>query len=204
MHRRRFVVLASALALAPDLILARRTPVVTFAAEDFAEVRYHLGDDDGVRSVTVRVSRWADPELAATYRQEAIRAAGSNLPLGEFYQSEPVDHPIPDDLSLYPASARSWYTTVGAAGYVTDWVLLAVRNETLVWEVRVSGAEGTPLLNLAIDLAFTLTSRKPGDDLFALLPGQEDVPEGLTLEYTKSPQGTFDADGNRMPEPTPE
>ena len=198
MHRRRFI------ALAPGLALARRTPVVTIAADDFAEVRYHLGDDDGVRSVTVRVSRWADPELAETYRQEAIHAAGSNLPLGEFYQSEPVDHPIPDDQSMYPASARSWYTTVGAAGYVTEWVLLAVRNETLVWEVRVSGAEGTPLLDLAIDLAFTLTSREAGDDLFTLLPDDDDVPEGLALEYRKSPEGTFDAEGNSIPEPTPE
>jgi hypothetical protein len=204
MHRRRFVAIASAIALAPGLVLAHRTPVVTIAAEDFAEVRYHLGNDDGVRSVTARVSQWAGPELAGTFREDVIRNAGSNLPMGEFYQSEPVDHPIPEDALAPPASARSWYTTVGAAGYVTDWLLLVTQRETLVWEVRASGAEGIPLLDLAIDLAADLTSRAPEDGLFALLPGQEDVPEGLTLEYTKSPQGTFDADSNRMPEPTPE
>jgi hypothetical protein len=204
MHRRQLIALASAIAFTPGLALARRTPVVTIAADDFAEVRYRAEADDGVRSVTVRVSQWADPDLAETYRQEVIRAAGSNLPIGEFYQSEPVDHPVPDDQSLYPASARSWYTTVGAAGYVTDWVLLAVRNETLVWEVRASGAEGTPLLDLAIDLAFALTSRVQGDDLFVLLPGDDDVPDDLVLEYRLSPDGAFDADGIPIAEPTPE
>jgi hypothetical protein len=204
MYRRQFVALAPAIALAPGLVLARNTPVVTFAAEDFAEVRYHSGeDDDGVRSITVRVSQWDDPELAETYRQEVIRNAGSNLPMGEFYQSEPVDLPVPEGELAPPATARGWYTTVGAAGYVTDWILLVTQRETLVWEVRVSGAEGTPLLDLATDLAFTLTSREPGDVLFALVPGEDDVPAGLVLEYTMSPGGTFDADGNPIPEPTP-
>lgn len=204
MHRRQFVTASiAAIALGPAIVRAR-IPPMEFDPEDFAAIRYYTDDDDGVRSLAARVSRWADVDSAEGFYQYLLSAAGSNLPLGEFYQSEPVDHPIPEEDLAAPAGARGWHTIVGAAGYVTEWILLVVQRETLLWDIRVSGAEGVDLLDLAVATAADLTSREPGDDLFALLPAAGEVPEGLVVEYTMTPDGALDADGNPIPEPTPE
>jgi hypothetical protein len=146
----------------------------------------------------------ADDTAAEAYRQDALANAQTNLPQGEFYQTEPVELQLPPDLVPYPATAIGWHTTVGIAAYRTDWVLLAVRRDALVWEVRVSGAEGQPILDLAGSTVAPLTLREADGDLFSLLPGEDDVPENLALEYLISPDGTVDREGTPIPEPPPE
>jgi hypothetical protein len=202
MHRRQFVFAISALAATPLLVRAARIPPVEFEGEDVAQVRYAGGDEDGIRTVSARVSRWADAAAAEEFRQLVIAGAGSNLPMGEFYQSEPAAVEVPDEALAEPATMIGWHTTVGAAGFVTEWVLLAVRRDTLMWDLRVSGAEADEAADVAVRLATDLVAREPGDDLFALLPAADDVPEGLTLDFTMSPDGTFNAEGTPIPEPT--
>jgi len=202
MHRRQFTLTLAALALTPVLARAARIPPIEFEGEDFAQVRYAGGEEDGIRTVSARVSRWADAAAAEEFRQRVIAGAGSNLPMGEFYQSEPEEQPIPDGTLDDPATLVTWYTTVGAAGFVTEWALLAVRRDTLLWELRVSGAEADAVTEVAVSLAISLVAREPGDDLFALLPAADEVPAGLTLDYTMSPEGTFNPEGTPIPEPT--
>lgn len=73
------------------------------------------------------------------------------------------------------------------------------RRETLVWDLRIGGAEVETVLDLAGTMAVDLVTREiepsPDGALWSLLPANDDVPDGLTLEYRMSPQGTFDAQG---------
>ncbi len=204
MNRRHFLAVIAALIATPQVGLARFIQPVENEAEDFAEVKFIATSDDVIRSLGVRVSQWVDDEAAEEHRQFALANAGSNLPEGEFYQTEPVELNLPLDLVLYPVTAMGWHTTVGVAAYRTEWVLLAVRRDTLVWEVRVSGAEVEPVLELAGSVVAPLTWREIELDLFSLLPSEDDVPENLALEYRMSPEGTFDPQGTPVPEPTPE
>jgi hypothetical protein len=202
MNRRQFALFVPALAASPVFVRASRIPPIEFEAEDFAQVRYASGEEDGIRSLTARVSQWADAAAAEEFRQLVIAGAGSNLPLGEFYQSEPVASPVAADAEDSPATMIGWYTTVGAAGFVTEWVLLAIRRDRLTWDLRISGAEPGPLQELAAAFAEDLPNREPGNDLFSLLPADDEVPEGLELEYTMTFEGTVNAEGTPIPEPT--
>ena len=203
MNRRRLAAAVAVLALSPPLTHARRIPPVAFEAEDFAQVRYASGtNDEGVRSLTARVSRWADAAAAEEFRQFVLAGAGSDLPQGEFYQSEPEALALPGDFGEVSVTASRWNTTVGVAAYRTEWVLLGLRHDTLVWDIRISGAAPGPLQDLAASLAADLPSRSLGDDLFRLLPGVDEVPDVLVLDYRMSPDGTFNAEGTPIPEPT--
>ena len=202
MHRRHFTAALAALAVAPALVHARRIPPVAFEGEDFAQVGFAGGDEEGIRSLTARVSLWADAASAEEFRQLVIAGAGSNLPLGEFYQSEPVASPVAANAEDSPATMIGWYTTVGAAGFVTEWVLLAIRRDRLTWDLRISGAEPGPLQELAAAFAEDLPNREPGNDLFSLLPAADEMPEGLELEYTMTFEGAVNAEGTPISEPT--
>jgi len=184
---------------------AANVPPVEFDAEDYAAVRYMADSDSAVRSVSARVSLWRDAESAEAHRQFIISGAGSDLPDGEFYQSEPVEYPLPADLASLPATAMTWNTTVGVVAYRTEWVLLTARRQTIVWDLWFSGAEPEPVQDLAVSLAEDLTGREhaPGSDLARLLPGPDQIPEGLDLEYRMSPDGTFDAQGTPVPDASP-
>jgi hypothetical protein len=201
MNRRRLVAaIVSTLVVAPRLAEARYIPPVEFDPEDFAAVSYSDGVEEApIRSLSVRVSRWADVEAAEAHRQATITVAGSDLPDGEFYQTDPVAYPVPAELVDFSSTIMGWNTTIGVAVYRTEWALLAVRRETLVWDLQIGGAEVKPVLDLAGTMAIDLVKREiaPSLDrgLWSLLPDEADVPEGLTLEDRMSPDGTFDAQG---------
>lgn len=181
-------------------------PPVDFDAEDYASVRFIANAADPIRSVSVRVSAWADEDAAERHREQVAARAGSDLPLGEFYQSEPVRHVLPPELSTLPATAMAWNTTVGVAAYRTEWVLLSARRETVVWDLGISGGESAPVLDLAVALAIDLTARDfaAGSDLARLLPYPGQLPDGMTLEYRMTPDGTFDAQGTPIPKAAPD
>jgi len=180
-------------------------PPVEFDAEDYAAVRFIANAEDPIRSVSVRVSEWADEDAADHHREQVVDRAGSDLPRGEFYQSEPVRHVLPPELSTLPATAVTWNTTVGVAAYRTEWVLLSARRQAVVWDLGISGGEPAPVLDLAVALAMDLTARSvvAGSDLDRLLPKPGQLPDGMTLEYRMTPDGTFDAKGTPMPEASP-
>lgn len=209
MNRRQLVItIATACVASPAMAETKLVPSVEFEADDFAAVRYRGGsnEDDMIRSVYARVSVWADENAAEEHRQFMIANAGSNLPDGEFYQSTPIEYQLPLDLVIYPVTAMGWNTTVGVAAYRTEWILLSVRRSSVVWDLKIAGAETQPVLDLAGTMAASLTRRElsaEGRDLFRLLPREADVPDGLTLEYRMSPVGTIDANGTPIPEPTP-
>lgn len=174
-----------------------------FAPSDFAAIHY-LARDADVRSLTVRVSRWANTDRAANLGQSLLAGARSNLPVGEFYQTDAVDVPIPEDALTPPAGARRWRTIIGVAAFTTEWLVLVVQRETLLWDFRVSGGKNVSLLDVAVALAAEITGRERGDSLFTLLPTADDVPRGMVVQYTMSPSGAFDAQGSPIPPPTPE
>lgn len=187
----------------PVLTRVGLIPPVEFGAEDWAAAGYLAGADAEIRSVSVRVSRWAEEDAAERHRERSIDGAGSVLPEGEFYQTEPVRSELPPELSALPATAMAWSTTVGVAAYHTEWVILAARRATLVWDLRVGGGEAWPVRDVTVALAHDLTSRESptGASLFHLLPGADDVPDGLRLDYRMTPDGTFNAEGMPVPEP---
>ncbi len=208
---RRQVIAATASIIAGSIasthaIRARNGPSAELDAEDYAAVRFAATAADPIRSASVRVSVWADEAAAEAHRQATIDDAGSDLPEGEFSQSEPVEYPLPDDLSTLPASAMTWHTTAGVAAFRTEWGLLAARRGTLVWDIRIGGAERESVLDLAVTLALDLTSREyaAGSDLARLLPTPGQLPDGMILEERMSPRGTFDAQGSPIPEASPE
>ncbi len=212
MNRRQFATATATVAIIAGSIArthaARGTnvPPVEFDAEDYAAVRFIANAEDPIRSVSVRVSAWADEADAERHRGQVVARAGSDLPLGEFYQSEPVRSVLPPELSTLPATAMTWNTTVGVAAYRTEWVLLSARRETVVWDLGISGGEPAPVLDLAVALAIDLTARDvvTGNDFARLLPDPGQLPDGMTLEYRMTPDGTVDAQGTPIPEASPE
>lgn len=209
MNRRQFATVTVAI-VAGSIVSFRPTqaanaPPVEFDAEDYAAIRYMADSDAAIRSVSARVSLWPDAEAAEAHRQFIVAGAGSDLPEGEFYQSEPVVYGLPADLASLPATALTWNTTAGVAAYRTEWVLVTARRQTIVWDCWCSGAEPESVRDLAVTIALDLTSRELAaeSDLARLLPGPDQVPEGLDLEYRTSPDGIFDAQGTPVPEPTP-
>lgn len=201
MSRRRLVAAVTAtFVVAQPLVIAGYTTPVTFEPVDFAAVSYTDGvEEQPIRSLSVRVSRWADARAAEDNRLSTIDGAGSGLPEGEFYQTDPVVRVLPPDLAEIPATIIGWHTSVGVATYRAEWALLSVRRETLVWDLRIGGAEVEPVLDLAGTMAVDLVTRdivpSPDGILWSLLPANDDVPDGLTLEYRMSPDGTIDAEG---------
>lgn len=190
--------------IAVGLSVARAQSVTErFDPADFAAIRYEARDAD-VRTLRVRVSRWNTAGRAEEFGQSLLAGARSDLPEGEFYQTDAVDVPVPEDSLAPPAGARKWRTFVGAAGFTTEWLVLVVRRDTLLWDFRVSGRKDVSPLAVTLALAADVTSRELGDSLSALLPAAEDVPQGMVVEYTMSPAGTFDAKGSPIPPPTPE
>ena len=162
MHRRHFLSLtAAALAARSAVAIARPGESLAGNALDFASVTYLSSSDDAVRGLLAQVSRWSDAGAASRYGVSILNQAGSDLPEGEFYQTEPVDHPIPPGEIAPPAMARGWQTIVGVAAYTTDIVLLVVQRDDLIWSFRTSGARDAGVLGITIDLAAGLVDRSP-------------------------------------------
>lgn len=205
MNRRVLITMfGAALGAAPRLANARFIPPVEFDADDFAAIRFAASDNEQViRSASVRVSTWPNEDKAEEIRLWLTEGAGSNLPDGEFYQSEPIVYAnsmlLVDDTSIV-----GWTTTVGVAAYRTEWVLLTMRKGSVVWDLRVSGSDAKSVRNFASDLASRLTDREVTTDLFDLLPTEEEMPDSLVLDYRMSPDAATNGQGTPVPEPTPE
>jgi len=205
LNRRQVVTILVAAPIAiPVLACASRIRPAQSKADDDTAVRYSADHTYSIRPISVRVSTWPDADAAEAHRQRLVDGAGSNLPEGDFYQSEPVRYVLHPDLSTLPATAMGWHTTAGVAAYRTNRVLLTARREAIVWDLWLSGTEPEPVLDLASTIALDLTRRAVTDDLFVALPCGDDVPEGMFLVYRMSPEGTVDAQGTPIPAPSPE
>ncbi len=204
MHRRRFITAAIVtLAASGRIATLAQAPAPTLdGAEGFAAVTFRGLAEDEIRSVWVRVSRWPDDEAAETGRGMIVAGAGSDLPDGEFYQTDPEELPDPDLPSDIDASLLGWTTTVGVAAYRTGWALLAMRRESLVWAIVVGAADLEIAADLTSALATGLAGREltAGGDLASLLPDEDDLPAELQLVSRVS----TDAPLEEVPDATPE
>jgi hypothetical protein len=171
------------------------------AAVDFAAVTYLASESAEVRQVFARVSRWADAEAATRFGVYVLHQAGSNLPEGEFYQTEPVDLVIPPDRLAPPAMARRWQTIVGAAAFTTDVVILVVQRETLLWDLRIRGSIEANVPDIAIDLAADLVERDWSLPLVDLVPAPDEGPGGIDFDSLVTPDGMVNDDGTPLASP---
>ncbi len=163
MHRRRFVAaVVAGLTVVPAISVHAQTPDPGFEARSVALVLYRADDDSGIRSIVSRVSLWDDEERAAAFQEFVMGKAGSDLPEGEFYESDHVEWAIsglPDDVT--PA-AMEWHTTIGFAAYRTEWGLYTMRKDAMVWDIWISGAEREQVRDTAVAmLADPLTHLDP-------------------------------------------
>lgn len=157
-------------------------------------------DEDGIRSVMARVSQWPDVESAMAFHQEVLQSGGSDLPQGEFYQSDITEY----WLDMFPegvtAGMVGWSTTVGVAAFHTGFVLLSVLKESMLWDVVITASTEEEAVALGEDLAYRLLEiiPPPCSSLSGYLPTVDDVPAGASVEeydYTedKPDQGTESA-----------
>jgi hypothetical protein len=185
MHRRRFIAAAIAgLTVVPTVSAHAQTPSAAFEALDVALVRYRAEkDDSGLRTIVARTSVWADEETAGAFQEHSIALAGSDLPDGEFYQSEPEEWVDPDFPAEVPVMAVEWHTTIGYAAYRTEWGLFTVRRGTMVWEFWISGAEREPVrehgvLMMNAMLGYTAPDCSL-DEADGFLPQSDAIPDGM-------------------------
>ena len=186
MNRRRLIaaVLAGCISM-PVTHGVAQTPTVERGALDIAWNGYGASADDMVRSVFTRVSLWPDEDDAAWFQRHLAGEAGSDLPAGEFYQSEVEEWAVPgvpDDLVVI---AMEWSTTVGVAAYHTAWLLFTMRRGAQVWDLWISAAGREQARDLASDLMVELGERVPPPcgtlELEEYLPTPEDVPAGMSV-----------------------
>jgi hypothetical protein len=192
MHRRQLMTGIGALLAAPlmtqGLMLAQGTPVATPAtsgfATDQAAVLFRWRGEDGIRSVMVRVSQWDDLDAAASFHDLVLHSGGSNLPLGEFYQSEPTPYALNEIPQGVEAGMVRWTTTVGVAAFETGFALLSMLKGALLWDVVVRASSEMEAVALAGELMFVLAERVPPpcSSLAGYLPEEGDVPIGATAE----------------------
>jgi hypothetical protein len=202
MNRRLFIrTFAIMPALVPVTMRSQSPTDPINAAEDFAAATWLAPAAADLRLVLVRVSRWPDSNAAARFGAYALTQAGSDLAEGEFYQSEPVDLVVPRDRLEPPAIARGWLTTVGAAAFTTDCVLLVVQRDDLVWDIRVGGAIEAGVLGIAVDLAADLVDRDRSLPLVNLVPEPVDGPGGIGFDTLVTPDGMVSNEGT--PQATP-
>lgn len=163
-------------------------------AVDEAAVMFHWPDEDGIRSVMARVSHWPDAASAAAFHEQVLHSGGSDLPDGEFYQSDVTSHeldPAPDGVS---AGMVGWTTTVGVAAYHTGYALLSVQQDILLWDVVITASSEAASVALGEDLAHRLIeiAPPPCTALADSLPTEDDMPPGATVEayeYTRITPG---------------
>src|SRR5690606_1159260 len=109
----RFVAaVVAGLTVVPALSAWAQTPAAGFEARSGTLVRYRSDDDSGIRSIVSRVSLWNDEETAAAFQEFVLGKAGSDLPEGEFYESEPVEWAIPGLPEYVTPVAMEWHTTI--------------------------------------------------------------------------------------------
>jgi hypothetical protein len=186
MNRRRFVAAVMAgCAFVPVMQGVAQTPVAGVEALEVATVGFRASADDGIRTISARVSLWPDEHDAAWFQEFLANEAGSDLPDGEFYQS-PLEEwkvpGVPDDLTV---TAIEWNTTVGVAAYRTEWIQVTMRRGSHLWDIWISGAERELVRDLATDLMGVLGERIPPPcgtlELEEYLPQPEDVPDGMEI-----------------------
>ena len=191
MHRRRFLALVVALAIAPQLAAARQfdvetTPPPDAHADEWLGIRYEHPDPDApIRSIEVRVSFWSDPSLAGTAAGSLTANARTPLPEGEFYHSEVTawtpDHT--DDRATI--TGQEWSTTVGVAAFTTWYAQAVAWQGRQVTVVLVSGGSADLVRDEANEqLARSLDQIPvPCGPPLDYLPGIDDVPEGMTVVW---------------------
>jgi hypothetical protein len=186
MNRRRFVAaIVAGCASMPVMQGIARIPPVERQALEVEQVGYAASDDDGIRWIFARVSLWPDEDDAAWFQEYLAGEAGSDLPEGEFYQSDLEDWEVPDVPDGLAVTATEWNTTVGVAAYRTEWVQFTMRRGAQLWDLWISGAERGPVRDLATDLMVVLGERYPPPcgtlELVDYLPQPEDVPAGMEV-----------------------
>lgn len=184
MRRRRFVAAVIAgLTVVPALSTRAQTPAARFEARSVALVRYRADDDSGIRSIVSRVSLWTDEESAATFQEFVVGKAGSDLPEGEFYESEPVEWSVPGLPEYVTPAAMEWHTTIGFAAYRTEWGLYTMRRDAMVWDIWIGGAERGQVRDVAVTmLAAPLGYLAPdcwSGEAADFLPRADVIPDGL-------------------------
>jgi hypothetical protein len=184
MHRRRFIAAAIAgLTVAPALSTLAQTPAAGFEALDVALVRYRSADDSGIRTMVARASLWEDEDEASAFQEYLAGRAGSDLPEGEFHESEPQEWTVPGPPENTMVTAMEWHTVIGFAAYRTEWVLCTMRRDTLLWDVWISGAERAQVRDYVRRLMTSLTCQDGPDcgtgEVEEFLPRPEDIPDGM-------------------------
>jgi hypothetical protein len=200
MHRRHFISLIAASALAPRLLTAQQFEVDETLPPDqsapiWDAIRFQSTDHEArIRTIEVRVSTWPDSVIAGAVAGSLTANARTPLPQGEFYHSDVTDWtPRVEVEDINEVMGREWNTVVGVAAFTTWWAQLVAWQDQRVTVVLVSGGAATAVRRETSRLADLVLywEPMPCGPPPDTLPTIDDVPVGMELIWRADEEGPW-------------